>query len=199
MNAASESEGRTSELAVVSLVLSLPCVIAGPLALLPLSIAIIALVRISRSEILKGKLIAGCAIVLSLIGLASTKLYINAREKAEFHFSQTLLRSIASDLGHYVSRRDGYAQLTAEEWPDLLIENGILDPEKLIAPREDGDGISYIYLENYVHWDEESIMLYEDPKHWKQGVIVAFGDQHVEVLPHDEFHRRLEAQMEGTP
>ena len=166
---------------MAAMVLSLPCLITGPFALIPLAMAVVAIVRISKTPDLEGKPLAVIAIVLSVFGLASTKLYIDAAENAVFMHSQTVVRSHAQGISIYVNKHAN-GRPKKEDWPDRLVEHGLIQKEFLISPREDGDGISYIFHEEYEDWNAESIMLYEDPKHWKQGVIVAFGDAHVEVI-----------------
>lgn len=187
----------TSKLAVFATLLSLPCVISGPFALIPLALAVYALRRIAKSPDQEGKPFAIFAIVLSVVGLASTKIYLDAAENAAFMQAQTVVRSHAHSLLLYTGdNRD--QKPSQDEWPTRLIEQGALhSPEFLVSSREDGDGISYIYRSVFTPWDETSIMLYEDPKHWKQGVIVAFGDAHVEVISHDEFQRRLTEQTDS--
>lgn len=185
----------TSKLAILATVLSIPCVISGPFAIIPLTLAILALRHISKSPDIEGKSFAIFAIVLSVLGLASTKLYIDAAENAAFMQAQTVVRSHAHSLLQYIGDNQDQKP-SQDEWPALLIEQGALhSPDFLISSREDGDGISYIYRAEFTSWDETSSMLYEDPKHWKQGVIVAFGDAHVNVLPHAEFELLLAEQQ----
>ncbi|MFG0247165.1 MAG: hypothetical protein ACF8MF_14045 [Phycisphaerales bacterium JB052] len=194
-----ESYTKTSKLAVLALLLSVPCMISGPLAFIPLLLAIVALVRISKSVEIEGKPLAVIAIMLSLVGIASTKVYIDAAENAKFMQAQTVVRSHAHSLLLYIGDNQDQKP-SQDEWPDLLIEQGVLhSPEFQISSREDGDGISYIYRPEFTPWDETSIMLYEDPKHWVQGVIVAYGDAHVDVVPHDEFNRLLAQQTADSP
>ncbi len=92
---------------------------------------------------------------------------------------------------------------TAGEWPDALIELGIIEPELLVSRMEDGDGVSFIYLpstEKVFEGDFESrIMIYEDPKHYQEGVVVGFADTRVEVVEHEEFERMLAAQLASEP
>ena len=195
MDSRLDSYTRTSGLAVLAAFLSVPCVISGPFALVPLALAIIALRQIAKAPDLEGKPVAIFAIVLSVLGLAGTKLYIDAAENAQFMQAQTIVRSHAQSIFIYMgSNMD--RKPTQDEWPDLLVEEGYMAaPQFLVSSREDGDGVSYIYRAEFEPWDEQSIMLYEDPKHWDQGVIVAFGDAHVDVIPHDEFEQMLAEQL----
>ncbi len=84
---------------------------------------------------------------------------------------------------------------TQEQWPDALLELGIIDTEILVSRVEDGDGVSFIYVPGPYSFDETQILIYEDPKHWKEGVIVGFADAHAEIVPHEEFERMLAEQL----
>lgn len=88
---------------------------------------------------------------------------------------------------------------SAEQWPDILIELGIIEPELLVSYVEDGDGISYIYLPFSGVWseggNENRIVIYEDPKHFEKGVVVGFADARTEFVEHDEFQRMLTDQL----
>jgi len=165
--------------------------------MVPLTLGIIAYRRITLSPVLEGKPIAITAMVLSVVGLLSTKLYLDARENARFLSSQTVARALSQavvlHMGYHDNEKPGQ-----NDWVELLVDGGYIEPELLVSPQEDGHGISYIYLADFIPWDETSIMLYEDPKHWKQGVIVAFGDAHVEVVSHAEFQSRLAEQTAKT-
>lgn len=192
-----ESYTKTSKLAQLALIISLPCVIAGPFALIPLLLAIFALTRIFRSPELEGKPIAITAMVLSVVGLLSTKLYLDAAENAKFLSSKTVARSLSYAVILHMDSHDD-EKPGQNNWADVLVDEGFIEPALLFSPREDGDGISYFYLADFTPGDERSIMLFEDPSHWDQGVIVAFGDAHVEVLSHAEFQSRLAEQTAKT-
>lgn len=88
---------------------------------------------------------------------------------------------------------------TAEEWPDALIELGIIEPELLISAVEDGDGVSFIYLPIPGKWSggnfDNRIVIYEDPKHFENGVVVSFADARTEFVNHDDFERMLAEQF----
>jgi len=92
---------------------------------------------------------------------------------------------------------------TAEEWPDALVEHGYIEPEQLVSGVEDGDGVSYIYVpSSHKLFDgdfENRIVIYEDPKHFEEGVVVGFADAHVEVIEHEDFERMLAQQLASEP
>lgn len=195
-----DSYTRFSGLAVLAGIFSVPCVITGPFALIPLLFAVLALRQISRAPDLRGKYVAIFAIVLSVLRLAGTKLHIDAAEKAlenaAFFQAETNAYVHAhAVLAHMDSTQD--RPVAQEQWPDLLIQEGFIDPAMLVSIREGGEDTSYVYLADFEPWDEESIMLYEDPEHWERGVIVAFGDGNIEVIPHDEFERLLSEHAAG--
>ncbi|MFK7759938.1 MAG: hypothetical protein AB8C13_08325 [Phycisphaerales bacterium] len=87
----------------------------------------------------------------------------------------------------------------AEEWPDALVKSGIIELENLVSRVEDGDGISFIYLPSHQNLFKDSsenrIIIYENPKHFKDGVVVGFADAHVEVIRHNVFEQMLADQL----
>lgn len=88
---------------------------------------------------------------------------------------------------------------TAEEWPDALIELGIIDRELLISAVEDGDGVSFIHLPIPGKWPggnfDNRIVIYEDPKHFEKGVVVGFADARTEFIKHEDFKLMLSEQL----
>jgi len=108
--------------------------------------------------------------------------------------SQTQVRSLVQGAIVYAGNHN-YELPTKEQWPDALIELGIIEPDLLVSRAEDGDGVSFIYVPGPNLFDEAQILVYEDSKHWEQGVIVGFADASVEIIPHDEFDRMLAEQL----
>lgn len=112
--------------------------------------------------------------------------------------SQTQVRSLVQ--GALVFASDNKDLFPASEnWPDELISAGIIDPALLLSGVEDGDGVSFIYLPFPKRWSgdnlENRIVIYEDPKHFKEGVVVGFADTRTEFVPHAEFERMLAEQQ----
>jgi len=139
--------------------------------------------------------------VLLVVGLVVGSVYYTlgiVRRTVFLQYSETqmivtlrALQSFALDHGERFP--------TPIEWPDALVNDGTIDELMLISPKEDGDGISYIYVPGPFTIDKTQILIYEDPKHWpKQGVLVGFADAHVEFVPFDEFDRMLAAQQSQT-
>jgi len=187
------SQRQVSGAAISAAVLSIPCVITGPLALIPLSLSLYSVIQIKRSRMLSGTGIALFALVLSAVGVLGTKYYIAAYNRTYFLYSETQMNVLGHAILVYSAQNDDQRP-TAEQWPDALVELGILDPLMLEAPLEDGDGVSYIYCPGS-DWCQRTIMLYEDPKHWKKGVLVCFSDRRVEFLDHETFEQMLADQL----
>ena len=108
--------------------------------------------------------------------------------------SHTQVRSLAQGAILYAVDHDDLLP-TKEQWPGVLIELGIIDAELLESRVEDGDGVSFIYVPGPNSFDETQILIYEDPKHWEEGVIVGFADAHVEIVPHERFEAMLAEQL----
>lgn len=116
--------------------------------------------------------------------------------------SQSQARSLVQASIVYAHDHGGWFP-SAAQWPDALIELGIIQPELLVSGVEDGDGVSYIYLPLPGVWsegeDENRIVIYEDPKHFEKGVVVGFSDARTEFVEHDEFERMLAEQLASEP
>lgn len=112
--------------------------------------------------------------------------------------TSTYLRSIHQAMIVYAASNDGrYPPI--ETTFDILLEQGLIEPELLVSPLEDGDGTSYILVGlPETTFREDLIVLYEDPKHRKKGVTVVFDDNHTEVLSHQDFETRLANQTSQT-
>lgn len=104
------------------------------------------------------------------------------------------MRMHAYGLVVYAKHNDNmYPQDSA--WYAALIENGIVEPAMLQDADIDHDGEIYRYIAECDFNDPEQMILYEDPDHWSHGVIVGFADGDCEVLPRNEFERRLAEQL----
>ena len=110
--------------------------------------------------------------------------------------SMVQLRTLAQGCFVYASEsNDQFPDAT--QWRTLLIEQEIVNADQLQSPSDQAGEVSYHMAPNATMWDERSILLYEDPDHWDDFVIVAFGDASAEQMPHDEFERRLAEQLKG--
>ena len=119
-------------------------------------------------------------------------------QKISFFRSQTQVQILAQGLVVFADGHDDQMP-TTEQWPGALIELGVIETEMLVSFADDGDGVSYIYMPGPNSFDETQILIYEDPKHWEEGVIVGFADGHVEVVPHEEFEIMLAEQLAEQP
>ena len=193
-----------SALAIVSLVLGILFLCTGPLAIIPLVLGIIAIVATNGNEKKRGLGLAIAGTSLGAFGLfVGTFLMIGimlpalgaARTTAQEIVSQTNIRTIAQGAVVYA---DGHGDMfpTADQWSVVLIDAGLIQSHLLESPAEDGDGISYIYLGGESTYDAMQILIYEDPKHFVQGVLVGFADAHVEMLDHETFEQMLAEQLQ---
>jgi len=82
-----------------------------------------------------------------------------------------------------------------EEWPEILIDDGYIEREMIEYTDIDRDGLAYLYPVTGTVRGQRTILLYEDPKHWDEGVIVGFADNKVELLDHAVFERMLAEQL----
>ncbi len=108
----------------------------------------------------------------------------------------TQVRSLAQGLIIYAGQNNDMFPLQ-DEWAEVLLEVGLVDPEYLVSPAEDGDGVSYIFIPGINSFSATKIVVYEDPKHWEDFVIVGFADAHVEMIDHEAFERMLAEQLEA--
>lgn len=83
-----------------------------------------------------------------------------------------------------------------ENWEQILVAQGLVDVDTLVSMAEDGDGVSYIFVRGLFSFDSTQIVVYEDPKHFEEGVLVGFADGHVELIPHEQFQHMLTQQLQ---
>ena len=189
-----------SKLAIWSFVLGILCLCLGPLALIPLILGIIGITSTSGGQG-KGMGLAIAGTVLGAFGMLGSCMSAGvllpalgkARQRANELRSQAQIRSQFHAATIYATQNENQFPLPAQ-WPDTLIDLGLLEPEILISPLEDGDGVSYIYLGGEQSFDPLQILIYEDPKHLEEGVLLGFADGTVELIPHAEFESMLEDQ-----
>ncbi|PCI11057.1 hypothetical protein COB72_01795 [bacterium] len=192
-----------SAMAVTSLVLGILFLCTGPLAIIPLVLGIIAIVATSGHDKKRGLGLAIAGTSLGALGLfVGTFLMLGimlpalgaARTKAQEIVSQTNIRTIAQGAVVYA---DGHGDMfpTTDQWSVVLIDAGLIQSHLLESPAEDGDGISYIYLGGESTRDAMQILIYEDPKHFFEGVLVGFADGHVEMIDHETFEQMLADQL----
>lgn len=114
-----------------------------------------------------------------------------------FRMSTTHARSIAQACTVYaMNQRDQFPD--PARWKELIAEQENESMAYFNSPGSDAGDISYILLPGVELFDAESILLYEEPGLWEQGVIVIFGDAHSEMIPHADFERMLAEQLANT-
>lgn len=109
--------------------------------------------------------------------------------------SQANVRSVAQGLVKYATDHDDDVFVSQELFPDTLLNAGCLREEMLVSPIAEEDTISYIYVPGPCEFDAKQILIYEDPSHWKDFVIVGFADAHVEHVDHEIFEKMLADQL----
>ncbi|MBO6513708.1 MAG: DUF4190 domain-containing protein [Phycisphaerales bacterium] len=189
-----------SQLALWSMILGILTLCFGPFALIPLIMGIVGIITTGADKSKRGLGFAIAGTVLGVVGLLGTIILLligtmvpalgAARERAQQLKSSTQVRSQLQAAIIYANNNDDQFP-PVDQWPDLMYDQGLLEPEILVSPLEDGDGISYIYLGGWNSFNAQEIVIYEDPKHHQDFVIVGFADGHVEEVPHDRFEELL--------
>ena len=108
------------------------------------------------------------------------------------------LRTLAQACIVYAANNDDQLP-DPSSWRSLLVSEVGLSQENLISLAQLGDEDSYHLAPNAEMFDEESILIYEEPSHWPDSVHVAFGDASVKQLSHADFERMLAEQLANTP
>lgn len=136
-------------------------------------------------------------ILLVSMTVGITVIYERALTNAHFQKSKVRVGALAQGLLHYAGNNND--SFPAEDmWPIVLVEQGSIDLEWLDAPYRDQQETEYFYVPGARPWNSEDIVVYQNPLHWKQGVLVGFADGHREVIQHDDFERMLAAQQSET-
>ncbi|MCA9302583.1 MAG: DUF4190 domain-containing protein [Phycisphaerales bacterium] len=196
----------TSGLAVTSMVLGILCLCFGPLALVPLILGIIGILTTGANGQKKGQGFAIAGTSLGAVGVLGSCLSVGillpalgkARQQAQLLMSQTQVQSIVQACIVYADNHDGSFP-PVEGWEQALVDSGLIGQEILVSPREDGDGVSYIYLGGPHDYDASRIIVYEDPKHGEYiGVVVGFADGHTETISPRIFEEMLAEQVDAA-
>jgi prepilin-type processing-associated H-X9-DG protein len=192
-------DDRVNGRSIAALVLGFICLCLGPMGVLPIIVGTLALMRPQARSESQGKGLAITGIVLGVIGVLGTFVWWLVINQflidVKFGASKGYVASHAVALKIYAQNNNS-AFPSAEQWPWVLIENGLIEDILLHAPNADGDDVSYIYVPDQILDDNSLITVYEDPKHWPlRGVVVGFADGHVEAIDHDTFERMLAEQL----
>ena len=145
-------------------------------------------------------IVLGLGVVL--VGLPCGALFVGimlpalgaARQSARQVLSESNLRMIHQSMVAY-AQNNGDAYPPAEGWADLLVDGGWLPAPMPVSPVSDGVGPDYFYVPGALTvWTADTsrrILLYEDPAHHTDGVLVLFVDGSIEMVPHAEFERLI--------
>lgn len=109
----------------------------------------------------------------------------------QFDRRTTQLRSLSQGLLIYAeNHRDNFTE--QDEWQDVLVSTGLIEAGIVVSPLSDGVEASYFLAPNRGNsMDPTELMLYENPKHDPEGVLVAYMDGRVEMVVHDVFEQLL--------
>lgn len=189
-----------SQLSIWSMILGIVFLCFGPLALIPLIMGIVGLTQTGHRGPKRGMGFAAAGTTLGAVGLLGTcvlGIFLpalgKARERASVLVSEAQMRSQINAAIVYAEEHNGQFPAPSQ-WPDAVINMGLISPEVLVSPLEDGDGVSYIYLGGAYSQDSLHVVLYEDPNHTENRVLVGFADGHVEEMTHDELNQLLAEQ-----
>ena len=117
---------------------------------------------------------------------------------AKLRGNQAMMRSHVYALVNYSESNGGlFPDLT--EWPDVLFDQGWIEPSLFEYADVDKDQVVYQYLPYQNGIVDRWILLYEDRDHWSEGVVVGFADRRVEIIEHTEFERMLAKQLASKP
>ena len=119
------------------------------------------------------------------------------QHSADLRGAHSSIRVHAYGLVVY-AENNGEIYPAESDWYRLLVDHGIVEPTIVTYRDRDEDGDVYTYVPGCTYQDPNQIILYEDLDHWEEGVIVGFADGDAQLMPHDEFHRRLGAQQNSS-
>ncbi len=190
-----------SKLAIWSMVLGIVFLCLGPLGLIPLIMGIIAIPRTTANGTRSGMGFAIAGTSLGAVGVLGTCMSAGiflpalgkARERAQAIISESQIRMQIQAADQYAQNNNGQYP-TQDQWPDAVIDMGTIEPDVFVSGRDDGDGISYIYLADGNPNDPNRILIYEDPEHFQDFVIVGFANGDVQELSKAQFEQLLANQ-----
>lgn len=104
------------------------------------------------------------------------------------------LRQLGPALLTYAEQNEGWLPPTL----DALMDEGMIDAQRLVSPLEPGGGYSYVYIDGQSYnMDPYNIVAYENPaNHGHAGTVVLFLDSHVEWMDTNTLERRLRETLE---
>ncbi len=197
-----QDDRRYSKLAIASLVLGILFLCLGPLALVPLIMGIVGIMKTTGEGSKKGRGLAIAGVSLGAVGVMGTCLsagvFIPALGKAQNRAQQVMseiqIRSMIPELNEYADDHKNIFPAQSQ-WLDVVLESGEITQVDIDDTDKDDDGIVYIYVPGGSTFDSMQILIYEDPKHYDDAVVVGFADGHTEIVDHDIFKQMLAEQL----
>lgn len=197
-----------SALAVTSLVLGILFLCLGPLGLLPLVLGIVAINKTGRDGDKGGMGLAIAGTSLGGVAILGTCLSAGfflpiflpalgaAKNRANQLHSEISIREILGGLEGYALANDG-AYPAQDGWSAVLIDGGFIFEESLTSKvgDVDGDGVMYIFLPEGYESTAAQIVIYEDPDHYPDEVVVGYADGSADHVSKDEFDLMLADQL----
>lgn len=108
------------------------------------------------------------------------------------------VRNICQGLIVYAARNNDYFP-SKDQWESDLITAGYIEPPDTISMASDGVEESYFLVATYNDFSPTDILIYENPKHYEEGVLVGFVQGHVEMVDHEVFEQMLADQLAQDP
>ncbi len=193
-----------SGMAVTSLVLGIVFLCLGPLAIVPLVLGIIAITTTGRDGTKRGQGLAIAGTSLGGVGFMGTCMLAGiffpalatAKNRADQLHSEGSIREILSGLEGYALANDG-AYPAQSDWEAQLIDGGFVFEESLTSRvgDVDGDGIIYIYLPEGYASDASQLVIYEDPDHYENLIVVGYADGSTDLISLTELNLILAEQL----
>lgn len=141
-------------------------------------------------------------LLLSVVGFIVVLLFFlpdpKSRIRPPIQRSVTNVRGLAQGAVIFAGYRNDCFP-SEEEWPSALIELKFIESDMLVSPLDGGTENAYIYVPSQLGPDdlnfEKRIILYENPDHYEEGVVVGFANAWAEIIDHDDFERMLADQL----
>jgi len=193
-----------SGMAVTSLVLGIVFLCLGPLAIVPLILGIIAITTTGRDGAKRGQGLAIAGTSLGGVGFMGTCMLAGifvpalsaARDAAYRLDSEIHTREILLGLEQFALANEG-EHPDADDWSAVLVDGGYIFEDSFNSKvgDVDGDGVFYIFLPEGYESTAAQLVIYEDPDHYEEWVVVGYADGSADSVLKDEFDQMLAEQL----